>query len=265
MTLLKCLYTAWKTILPQLEATIELRREKKIIVEQAKRVKQCKDAQESRKKKLYDIVLSLMDSKEGNNYFISHEEFLKLPAAKKLLKPEGTNTNVSDADAQSIKEKVLEVGAVKKERYIQQWGRTMLSSLADSGYAEAIKDPSTEDCLKVLEHNYAFFLGSDWPSDLPYTFPDLLRLTGDSFRVIYWCENRTREDQQYKPCELAIKIGHALAKDLDIESLSMTELNLFQEVFICKRCEWTRERSRRFTWDGLVSQSALHNVAPVPF
>lgn len=228
----------WMKIRPQLEDLILLYREEK---HQTAR-KRCFF---SRLTAICEFALSVLHEFK---LLWSRTELMQHPGVLNILNADGLETTISEGDLEIIKGIVLEHGSKRKQEQIELCGAAMVTAFAECGLplpgakaGESAEDKSSRQwpisASNILEHSCAFFekkvhnIGT-FALGAIETFDRIASglQPGDPQNLL----------DLYAPDTGTIVAAKNLAEGLNIAHLSLSELDLRGNTFVCARCDDSR-------------------------
>ncbi|KAH8115088.1 hypothetical protein DFH11DRAFT_144926 [Phellopilus nigrolimitatus] len=245
----------WKNILPQLEETIRLRREK--------RERFAQTIKERRRKKLHQLAEGIVWCKEGKACYIVPSEVFELPAAKEFIESDGTKTNIGVAQWLSIKQQMVEFSRVRQREIEEDCVSAIVTARRKAGLPaiSTILIESSEDKREirtgksksggVLQHPTAFF-GGRCLKQFTGILEDRHEHCRGEFR---WTRGNQWEPSQ--PTCNGILYADALYSELDLPSTTMNDMLALGESFVCLRCDPTFRKL--MTWIDLVKHFYREN------
>ncbi|KAH8115068.1 hypothetical protein DFH11DRAFT_143824 [Phellopilus nigrolimitatus] len=246
----------WKNILPQLEETIRLRREKKTRLEKEQLFKK-------RQQKLREIAETFVCSESGKTCYVAPAELFKQPLAKQFIESDGTGTDLCEAQWLSIKQQMVEFSKVRQREIEEEYASAIVIARRNAGLPaistklmESSEDKRETQTGKsksdgVLQHPTAFF-GSRYLK----LFTSILEDRHDyCWREFRWSRGNQWEHSQ--PACNGILYADALYSELDLPSTTMDDMLALEKSFVCLRCDPTFREL--MTWTDLVKHFYREN------
>lgn len=226
----------WRKIRPQLEDLILLYREEKH--ETAR-----KHCFFSRLRAICEFALSVLHEFK---LLWSRTELMQHPGVLNILNADGLETTISEGDLEIIKGIVLENGSMRKQEQIELCGAAMVTAFAECGLplpgakaGESAEDKSSRQwpisASNILEHSCAFFERKDDKIG----FFDALGPIETFDRIVSGLQPGDPQNllDLYAPDTGTILAAKNLAEGLNIAHLSLSELDLRGNTFVCARCD----------------------------
>lgn len=206
-----------------------------------------------REYRLRSVGYEILSSPDGRHCFYSFGELLLLPAAVAYLRANGLDCTLSEADRQVITDKILELGAFRKQEIMEKCDLRMMEALAGHDLLQPdFKLP--ENHKSMLEYKCAFFGIKQRPDLSIRTFSNVLEQYKESTLSTYRSSDRRLGIYEglmegYVPNIEACTIADKLAKALGVGDQTMRELDALGDVFVCKLC---KIQYQQYRWSMLV-------------
>lgn len=213
---------------------------------------------EERERRVCRFGIEVLSSANARYCFYSFGELLRLPTVVDYIKADGLDTTLSQSDRQSISNKVLELGALRRREVEEKLESKMTEALVSHG----LLPPDftlPENHQNIFDHKYAFFESKVGMDGECQTVRNVL----EHFRGITMMTYRERLQEarvldailaSYGPHIKAFETARQLAKAFRAGNRTMRELDALGACFICKICN--RDYAR-FRWSHLVRMAPL--------
>ncbi|KAH8116966.1 hypothetical protein DFH11DRAFT_1141796 [Phellopilus nigrolimitatus] len=240
----------WKNILPQLEETIRLRREKRARIAKERR-------RSERRYKLRKLAEKFVCSESGKTCYVAPVELYKQPLARQFVESDEEGTALSEAQWLSIKQQVVEFSKVRQREIEEEAASALVAARREAGLPaiSAISIESSEGkrevqagegkSVSVLQHPTAFFGSRDLK---PFT--GILDERHDYCHKEFDCARGERWVLR-QPARNGVLYADALYSELGLPSTTMNDMLALGESFVCLRCDPTVRTL--MTWIDLVN------------
>lgn len=239
----------WNSIRPELEKTIELRREKKAYAERMKCLNK-------RKENISLLARSILQSSEGSRANLSFHELIRLPVIKEFIGAEGHVTIISAEVAWYIRYAMLEIGGARTRALEEKCLSEMYNILSKLEILPSIFDStsSLRDPVRLLNCSYAIFTDGTCTRSFSGILESMHNHTERSYINLAYRELEARALYENllgdQPDERSITTAKELADMPKNEHPSIMSMELLRSSkFLCQRCSL----GRKYDWLEIVS------------
>ncbi|KAH8116967.1 hypothetical protein DFH11DRAFT_1578405, partial [Phellopilus nigrolimitatus] len=220
----------WKNILPQLEETIRLRREKRARIAKERR-------RSERRYKLRKLAEKFVCSESGKTCYVAPVELYKQPLARQFVESDEEGTALSEAQWLSIKQQVVEFSKVRQREIEEEAASALVAARREAGLPaiSTISIEFSEDkrevqdgegkSASVLQHPTAFFGSRDLK-----LFTGILDERHDYCHKEYDCARGERWVLR-QPARNGVLYADALYSELGLPSATMDDMLALGESF----------------------------------
>ncbi|THH03238.1 hypothetical protein EW145_g6415 [Phellinidium pouzarii] len=238
----------WKNILPQLEETIRLRREKKALRAKELRIY-------DRRRNLQGLSHEFVSSDEGRTCCVVYTELVGMSVFQEVVNSDEAGKDISKKDWDLIKQKMLDMSENRTQKLADKAASSLMSTRREFGLPDIFPDSLSEEGPvnnAILQHPTSFIENPRTRTlELPLTFGASIDHLRKHCSYYFTSNPRHAQWELGKVARSTLSIADALYASIGAGVASTLDgMEALGKSFICMRCSSLTRRC--LSWIELV-------------